>query len=86
MSNTVWQDDSHMKRARTPSEERRKVAFVAHCLMSQNAKVAGFARLPGVVSPVIDLLKESGYVIEQLPCPELGVPHSARRLRETIPN
>lgn len=49
----------------------RKVAFVAHCLVNQNAKVAEFARLPGVVSPVVDLLRKEGYVIEQLPCPEM---------------
>lgn len=48
----------------------RRVAFVAHCLINQNAKVAEFARLPGVVSPVVDLLRERGYAIEQLPCPE----------------
>ena len=40
-------------------------------MANQNAKVAEFARLPGVVSPVIDLLREKGYVIEQLPCPEI---------------
>jgi predicted secreted protein len=48
----------------------KKVAFVAHCLVNQNAKVAEFARLPGVVYPVVDLLRQAGYVIEQLPCPE----------------
>ena len=61
-----------MKRAgRGTRKSGRKVAFVAHCLVNQNAKVAEFARLPGIVSPVIDLLRSSGYVIEQLPCPEL---------------
>ncbi len=53
------------------AEQRRKVAFLAHCLLNQNAKVAEYARYPGVVHPVVDLLKQNGYQIEQLPCPEL---------------
>lgn len=51
-------------------KSKKRVAFVAHCLVNQNAKVAEFARLPGVVFPVVDLLRRSGYVVEQLPCPE----------------
>lgn len=51
--------------------KKQKVAFVAHCLLNQNAKVAEFARFPGVVKPFIDILREKGYVIEQLPCPEI---------------
>jgi len=39
--------------------------------LNQNAKVAEFARYPGVVSPIIDIARKKGYVIEQLPCPEL---------------
>ncbi|MDG6898705.1 MAG: hypothetical protein JRN24_03095 [Nitrososphaerota archaeon] len=52
------------------TKKLKRVAFVAHCLVNQNAKVAEFARLPGVVTPIVDLLRERGYVIEQLPCPE----------------
>lgn len=48
-----------------------KVAFVAHCLLNQNAKVDEFAWYPGVVKPVVDLLKEFGYKLQQLPCPEM---------------
>lgn len=50
---------------------RPRVAFLAHCLLNQNAKVAEFARYPGTVSPVVDLLRRHGYEIEQLPCPEI---------------
>lgn len=53
------------------SKEKKRVVFVAHCLLNQNAKVAEFARFPGVVSPIIDLARKKGYVVEQLPCPEL---------------
>src|SRR2546428_13284167 len=54
------------------SEEPRRVAFIAHCLLNQNAKVEGGAKRPGMWEPVIDLLRERGYVIRQMPCPELA--------------
>jgi predicted secreted protein len=50
---------------------KRKVAFVSHCLLDQNAKVGEYALFRGVVQPIIDLLKEKGCEIQQLPCPEL---------------
>lgn len=49
----------------------RKVAFVAHCLLNQNAKVAGLAGYRGVVEPVVSLLIRSGVGIIQMPCPEM---------------
>jgi predicted secreted protein len=49
-----------------------RVAFVAHCLLNQNAKVAGGARCPGVYSPLVDVLRERGWELEQMPCPELA--------------
>jgi predicted secreted protein len=48
------------------------VAFVAHCLLNQNSKVGGGAHRDGVYSPVVDALREGGWRIEQLPCPELA--------------
>lgn len=52
-------------------DAQKRVVFVAHCVLNQNAKVAVFARYPGVVSPIVDLARQKGYAIEQLPCPEL---------------
>ena len=49
-----------------------KVAFIAHCLLNQNAKVIGGATRPGMWEPVIDLLLENGWEIRQMPCPELA--------------
>lgn len=49
-----------------------KVAFIAHCLLNQNSKVEGGAKRPGMWEPVIELLRERGYVIRQMPCPELA--------------
>ena len=48
------------------------VAFVAHCLLNQNSKTFGGARCPGIYSPLVDVLRESGWRIEQMPCPELA--------------
>ena len=48
------------------------VAFVAHCLLNQNSKVGDGAHCPGVYSPIVDVLREKGWRIEQMPCPELA--------------
>jgi predicted secreted protein len=50
----------------------RKVALVANCLLNQNAKVCQGAHYPGVVSPVVEALRRRGYLLQQLPCPELA--------------
>jgi predicted secreted protein len=48
-----------------------KVAFVAHCLLNQNSKVAGGAICSGIYSPVVEQLRERGWQLMQMPCPEL---------------
>jgi predicted secreted protein len=53
-------------------EAPRRVALVAHCLLNQNAKVEGGAKRPAMWEPVIDLLRRRGYLIRQMPCPELA--------------
>jgi predicted secreted protein len=50
----------------------RRVALVANCLLNQNAKVCQGANYRGVVSPVVAALRARGYVLQQLPCPELA--------------
>ena len=35
-----------------------RVAFIAHCLLNQNAKVEGGAKRPAMWEPVIELLQE----------------------------
>jgi predicted secreted protein len=52
-------------------ERVAKVAFVAHCLLNQNARTAGGARCPGVYSPLVDELRAQGWELAQMPCPEL---------------
>ena len=48
-----------------------RIALVSHCLANQNAKVDEYAQCPGVVAPVIALLREFGYMLQQMPCPEM---------------
>jgi predicted secreted protein len=48
----------------------KKVAFVAHCLLNQNAKVNGFAFFSAMIKPLIDILQANDFGIVQLPCPE----------------
>jgi len=50
----------------------RKVALIANCLLNQNAKVCEGANYRGLVSPVIEALRSRGYLLLQLPCPELA--------------
>lgn len=49
-----------------------RVAFVAHCLLNQNARVAGGAYCPGVYSPFVEELRDRGWELAQMPCPELA--------------
>jgi predicted secreted protein len=49
-----------------------KVAFVAHCMLNQNAKVVGGALCRGVYPPLLEHLRAHGWEIEQMPCPELA--------------
>jgi predicted secreted protein len=49
----------------------RKIVYLAHCLLNQNAKVAGLASHPGIFTPILPVLEEAGVGIVQLPCPEL---------------
>ena len=52
-------------------ERSRKVIFVSHYLLNQNATAAGRERAPGAVKELIELLAEAGIGIIQLSDPEL---------------
>lgn len=49
----------------------RRLVFVSHCLLDQNARFPGIAVQEGCVRPLVDRLCASGVGIEQLPCPEI---------------
>ncbi|MBN1425450.1 hypothetical protein JXA88_12930 [Candidatus Fermentibacteria bacterium] len=56
----------------TSSDARgRRIAFVAHCLLNQNAKVPGLAGYPGVFQPLCTPLTRHGIGIVQMRCPEM---------------
>jgi len=48
-----------------------RVALVSHCLLNQNAKVAEYAICPGALPWVASDLSAAGYLIQQMPCPEM---------------
>jgi predicted secreted protein len=49
----------------------RRVVFVPHCALNQNARVAGAAVQPAAFHQLINGLIERGVGIIQMPCPEL---------------
>jgi predicted secreted protein len=49
----------------------RRVVLVAHCVLSQNARVAGAAECPAAVVELVTGLLERDIGIVQMPCPEL---------------
>jgi predicted secreted protein len=51
-------------------ERSGKVVFVSHCLLNENVRYPGGAFSPGAVDSVVDLAREHGWGIVQMPCPE----------------
>jgi predicted secreted protein len=51
----------------------RKVIFVAHCMLNQNARDAGTADFPAMMKPLLRAMEMRDIGIVQLPCPELMV-------------
>jgi len=49
-----------------------RCAYVAHCLLNANAKADEWAPCAGVHQPLLEQLRTRGYVLRQLPCPELA--------------
>jgi len=49
----------------------RKVAFLAYCLLDQNARAEGIANYPGPVSKIVENLIRTKVGMVQMPCPEL---------------
>ena len=49
-----------------------RFAYLAHCLLNANAKVGEGALCAGIFSPLVTRLRENGWTIRQMPCPELA--------------
>ncbi len=56
----------------TEDARSRRIIFLTHCYLNQNAKVQGIANFPGVITPVIERLMAHGIGIIQMPCPEMS--------------
>jgi len=62
----------------------KKLVFVAHCMLNQNARDAGTAEFPAMMKPLLDALATMNISVVQLPCPELMV-LGLGRARDTSP-
>ncbi len=52
-------------------ERSKRVVFVSHCILNQNAKAVGKERSPGMIKELLDIFSESGVGVVQLPCPQI---------------
>ena len=52
-------------------ERSKRIVFVAHCILNQNAVSVGRERSPGPVKELLELLSEAGVGIVQMPCPQI---------------
>jgi len=69
----------------------RRVVFVAHCVLNQNARLVNYAAFPAMMTPLLAALQQRDIGIVQLPCPEtmaLGLGRdrdvSPREIREGL--
>ncbi len=51
-------------------DRSKKLIFVSHCILNENARYLGGAFRRGCVEEIIDELKAKGYGIVQMKCPE----------------
>jgi predicted secreted protein len=49
----------------------RKVVFLSHCMLNQNARIVHAADFPAMFEPLIDYLQKKQVGLIQMPCPEL---------------
>jgi len=66
-------DSPQVKRDFSKDGRSRKVLFVAHCALNQNARHVDCADFPALMKPLLAAVAEREIGIVQLPCPELMV-------------
>jgi predicted secreted protein len=49
----------------------RKVVFLSHCVLNQNARIVRAADFPAMLEPLIDYLQKRQVGLIQMPCPEI---------------
>lgn len=52
-------------------ERSKKIVFIPHCILNQNAKAVGREVSPGSVKDLVNMFSETGVGIVQMPCPQL---------------
>jgi predicted secreted protein len=62
----------------TQDKRNRKLIFVSHCMLNQNACVNGISSEPAMITPLIKMLMENDVAIYQMPCPEVSYIGQAR--------
>jgi len=51
-------------------DRKKRIVFISHCILNQNAVVKPLARANGAYTDIIKELMKEGIGIHQLPCPE----------------
>jgi len=64
-------DQPQVKRDFRKDGRSRKVVFVAHCVLNQNARHVDCADFPALMKPLLAALEAQEIGIIQMPCPEL---------------
>ncbi len=64
-------DEPQVKRNFDKDGRSKKVIFVAHCMLNQNARHVDCADFPATMKPLVAALEQREIGMIQLPCPEL---------------
>ena len=59
------------KRNWTTDDRSKKVVFISHCMLNQNARIANEADFPAMFEPLLDYLQKKQVGVIQMTCPEL---------------
>ncbi|MBM4764834.1 CD3072 family TudS-related putative desulfidase [Bacillus sp. B15-48] len=51
-------------------QRSKKILLVSHCIINQNTVIEEEARAMGAIPSALDWIKEEGFGVVQLPCPE----------------
>lgn len=65
-------------------ERNKKVVFVSHCLLNQNARAIGKERFSGPFKDLLTMFADAGIGIIQLPCPQMEFNGGLNRVRSKI--
>ena len=55
----------------------KKVVFVSHCILNQNARAMGREKAAGAIRELVELLSDADVGIVQIPCPQMEFGNSA---------